>query len=88
MIPSTWKLICKKPQVVSPTQFCGGSIITARFIVTAAHCTEGETVDSFFVTAGHINSDYWISQYEDYYQVRVIEQIIGFLSNKCMNYRL
>ena len=56
---------------------------------------EGETVDSFFVTAGHIDSDYWRSQYEDYYQAREIEQILGefFLTNKllvttnCITYR-
>ncbi|CAK9805104.1 Mite allergen Der p 3 [Anthophora plagiata] len=39
----------------SAFHFCGGSVLTANYVITAAHCASGKTASSIQVVAGTIN---------------------------------
>ncbi|MFE3165777.1 S1 family peptidase [Streptomyces sp. NPDC059224] len=41
----------------SGSQFCGGTLVSATKVVTAAHCMEGETTSSVRVVGGRTNLD-------------------------------
>uniref|UniRef100_A0A3B3SMM6 Coagulation factor IX n=1 Tax=Paramormyrops kingsleyae TaxID=1676925 RepID=A0A3B3SMM6_9TELE len=60
------------PWQVGELIFCGGSILSERWVITAAHCLEKITIDSFFVRVGEHNvhrnegteDDYEISEWQ------------------------
>ncbi|KAK3871910.1 hypothetical protein Pcinc_022974 [Petrolisthes cinctipes] len=54
---------------------CGGSILAEDLVVTAAHCVDGLSINSFVVTVGNYNSNYFENLEEEFYvERRVIHE--------------
>lgn len=47
-----WQVSLEVAKYADPVHFCGGSIYSAQWIVTAAHCMTGLAPDKFVVVAG------------------------------------
>ncbi|CAF2572957.1 unnamed protein product [Rotaria sp. Silwood2] len=57
-IPLSWSMMVSIQHRSSHKHFCGGSILADSYILTAAHCVDGQTPDQILVVAGiHNKSD-------------------------------
>lgn len=56
--------------------FCGGTIVSKKFVLSAAHCFEQVRERHIFVTAGHVAKGMQRAAKEDGFQVQKIDKII------------
>lgn len=50
-----WQVALVRTSDYYNSQFCGGSLVAPQWVVTAAHCVDGETINSIDVVAGIYN---------------------------------
>lgn len=58
-------------------QFCGGTIVSSKFVLSAAHCFTSVTQRDIFVSAGHINKMLKRASKEEGFQHHLVDRIIS-----------
>ena len=57
--------------------FCGGSIVSDKWSVSAAHCFEEVSARHIFVTAGHLKKVNVKAKNEAGYQANLVDEVVG-----------
>ena len=71
-----WQIAIRE-QTGDRSVFCGGTILTSDWIITAAHCVyDLRSADEIMVTAGHTKSSRTEASREKNYQQRFVADII------------
>ena len=69
-VPYSWSMIVSIRTRSTNRHFCGGSILSDSYILTAAHCLDDETPDAISVVAGiHNQSERAESHYVDAFYI-------------------
>ena len=63
--------------------FCGGSIVSDKWSVSAAHCFEEVSARHIFVTAGHLKKVNVKAKNEAGYQANLVDEVVGKNLNLC-----